>query len=344
MKFIFRADANKNIGIGHAMRCMSLADALKKNGCECIFVVSDDSFSNKIAERGFECQILQTDYSDTEGEIPKLKEVLLNENADWLIVDTYFATDEYFKELKKIVKTAYFDDVYSFPYDVDVLINYNIYASKEDYESLYKGNNLPRLILGPKYAPLRKEFAEGKIKEQKEKAEYVLVSVGGSDPFCMAKAFVKTIDETEELKNNLKFRFVLSNMEPDIAELKEFSQNVSWLEVHENVKDMKGIIDLSDMALSAAGSTQYELCACGVPTINFAFADNQLPGGEKFGKEGIFMYAGDVRDEKDFYPKVAEMLRTLYSDKEKRTMMAQKAYSLIDGRGAERLAKEFLDE
>lgn len=344
MKIFFRADANKNIGVGHVMRCMSLADALTDNGHECVFVVSDDSFSANIKDRGFRCLILGSDFRDMESETDRLEELMRTENPELLVIDSYYVTDKYFKTVKKTIKTAYFDDVLEFAYDVDILIDYNIYADAEDYGKLYEGMKLPRFILGPKYAPLRKEFSKGKIKPPRDKAESVMISVGGSDPLHVADAFIKMIDASPEMKENLLFRFVLSNMEPDIEKIRAIAEKEPWLELNVNVKDMKGLMDKSDIAVSAAGSTQYELCACGVPTINFAFADNQVPGGEKFGKEGIFLYAGDLRTEKNFYDKVGKLLTDLYKDKKLRTKMSEKAYALTDGKGAERLAKELLNE
>lgn len=344
MKIIFRADANKNIGFGHAMRCMSLADAMTAKGQTCIFVVSDDSFRDTIEMRGYECRVLESDFRDMEGEICELEKILSKEKPQLLIVDSYYVTKDYFSKVKAKVKTVYFDDVLSFPYNTDVLINYNVYADEENYMRLYEGQSVPKLILGTKYAPLRREFSETKPKKQPDRAKYVLVSVGGSDPYHIADSFVKMIDSLEELKSNLIFRFVLSSMEPDLDEIKSFAKKVTWLEVYENVKDMKSMMEESDIAISAAGSTQYELCACGVPTINYSFADNQLEGGEKFGKEGIFIYAGDLRNRKDFYENVGRILTNLYKDSDRRQEMSEKAYGLTDGRGAERLAEELMYE
>ena len=344
MKIIFRADANKNIGFGHAMRCMSLADAFVKKGQKCIFVEADESFAETITNRGYECRILNSDYRNMEGEIDLLEEILEKEKPDLLIIDSYYVTNEYLSNVKKKVKTVYFDDVLAFPYNADILVNYNVYADENGYKKLYDGLSLPKLILGTKYAPLRNEFSNAVPKKLREKAKNVLVSVGGSDPYHIAESFVKMIDSFDELKNNLVFDFVLSNMQPDLLKIKEFAQKVSWLNVYENVKDMKALMDKADMAVSASGSTQYELCACGVPTVNYAFADNQLEGGEKFGKDGIFIYAGDLRNNNDFYGKVGNILTELYKDYDRRKQMSERAYALIDGYGAERLAEELMHE
>ena len=90
--------------------------------------------------------------------------------------------------------------------------------------------------------------------------------------------------------------------------------------------------------VSAAGSTLYELCACGVPTITYVLADNQIPAAVVFGDKGIMIDAGDVRKNPDFIRDLFDRIMDLAENKEKRIAMSQAMRTIVDGRGANRLA------
>ena len=342
-KILMRADCNPNIGQGHVMRLLSLADAFKSIGTDCAFVNAKDTSPDRIKNRGYEVFVLSTNYDETDLEITELAGICDAYDADLVLVDSYFVSKEYLGEVMKITKTAYMDDVYSFAYPTDLLINYNIYADEKKYKELYEdaGVQCPEMILGPSYVPLRKEFSNIPEREISEKVNKIAVSFGGADPLHMARKFLEILME-EDYKEFLKEReihMILGIMEPDLELLKEYEKKYSWLKIHVDIPNMKEVLLDMDLAVSAAGSTQYEICACQVPCINFSMADNQLPGGEEFGKRGIFKYAGDVRTEDDFYHKMSTEIVNLAGDFEVRKEMTKKERELTDGNGAVRMAK-----
>lgn len=353
MKIIFRADANANIGQGHVMRCLSIADSFKEAGHFCMFVCADEIGVSMAENRGYETFYLKSDYSKTMEEIPKLTKIIEKEKPDVIIMDGYFFSNEYFKSVKNICResieenkclSVYLDDVYSFAYDVDLVINYNVYASKERYEALYsKEISKPFFVLGPKYAPLRSEFAK-ESKDVKEKqipdtAKNVMISVGGADPLHLAIDFVRYIVKDEELKD-VQFKFVLGKMEKDIEEIKRIAASTNNITVNVNVPNMKEMIEKADVAVSAAGSTQYEICACKTPCICFSMADNQVEGAKKFDEIGAFIYASDARDNKSFSENLFKMIKDLSKDKDKRKAMSDISGKLVDGLGAGRIVKD----
>ena len=86
-----------------------------------------------------------------------------------------------------------------------------------------------------------------------------------------------------------------------------------------------------------------ELCACGIPTICFAVADNQLYGTKAYASEGIMLYAGDVREEQDLVVKnIIQNIVTISKDFNLRKTMSKKARAAIDGKGAYRIADEII--
>ena len=343
MKIFFRADANKNIGQGHVMRCLSVADAFAAKGAKCSFICAKDSYTETIGQRGYPVVRLENAYDEMDKELSVLIKILGKENPDYLFVDSYYVTREYLNSLTDVVHSVYLDDVYAFAYPVKTLINYNVYASEEQYKALYEreGCVLPKVLLKPLYAPLRKEFGDIIHKEPSEKVKNVLVSFGGADPLRMAMQFVNKLKERKDLTENFSFHMILGAMEPDLKELKKTADETKWLTVSVNVRNMKEVLLSSDIAISAAGSTQYEICACRIPGINFSMADNQLPGGEEFGRLGIYRYVGDVRTVENFYDKLADAVKELAENYELRCDMIRKEAELVDGKGAERIAEYF---
>ena len=344
MNILMRADANPNIGQGHVMRLLSVADAFSEIGVNAAFVCAKDSFTELISGRGYEVISLKTGYREMEAEIEELKSVIEDQKAEFLIVDSYFVTEDYFKALKEVLPLVYFDDVFAFPYPVDLLVNYNIYGTLDKYTSLYQGcDKAPALILGPEYAPLRREFQGIPERVQPKEVKNIALSFGGADPERMAKAFLDTLNSRESIVKKCKVNMILGAMEPDLKAIEEFSKNTDWLTLHVNIRDMKGVLSNCDLAVSAAGSTQYEICACQVPCINFSMADNQVPGGEEFGRRGIFHYVGDKRYVDDFYGKLIRAMEELIGDYEERVRMGKAERALTDGLGAKRMANKILE-
>ena len=183
---LFRADANSSIGMGHVMRCLSIADAMSSSTSyptiisskkDIKFVLADETVEELIKSRGYEQIVLHTNYSRMEDEIEKWTELEDSIDADLIIVDSYFVTISYLSFLRdNIGFTAYIDDVLSFPYATDILVDYNAYATADSYHALYGGKEEPELIIGPSFAPLRAMFQGVPPKEQREEVKDVLLS------------------------------------------------------------------------------------------------------------------------------------------------------------------------
>ncbi len=181
-----RADANREIGSGHVMRCLSIAAQLENMGEQTCFLVSDESAVPLFRERGQRYEILHSDYTMPKEELGQIEALLRGRDRDFFLVDSYFVTSEYFYQLKKHIPVGYMDDMCQLDFPVDLLVNYNIFADN----SLYKNLQGTRLLLGTEYAPLRKEFA-GIDYVVREKAFRVLVTTGGSDKYNLAGRLVE---------------------------------------------------------------------------------------------------------------------------------------------------------
>lgn len=332
---LIRADANENTGSGHVMRCLSIASAFKAKGETVIFVAADNKSYDLVTSKGFDCEILDTDFSDLEGELNKLISIISLYNPSLFIVDSYFVTGRYFAELGKNIKTAYIDDLNFKVWDVDYLINYNIFSSEYDYSG-YKFTKT-KLLLTPEYAPLRDEFRNLPPHDIKDNVTDVLVSAGGSDP---ARISERIINEICPMLPDIRFHFIIGALNPRIDVLKKLERDNVIL--HINEQHIADLMRKCDMAVSASGSTLYELCACGVPTIVFTLADNQIPAADMFDKMGIMLNSGDCRFDEKFILNLESCIRKLIPDTDIRNKMSYNMQHLVDGRGAERLAERLL--
>ena len=151
-----RTDANPDIGLGHIMRCLSIADAAMSSGESAMFILADRTVRDLVEKRGYRTFVLNSDYRNMEGELKAWPQI----GTDIIIVDSYHVTVDYLTVLRRQAKLVYIDDLVAFPYPADALINYNIFSTSEDYKKLYKESNveIPQLIIGPHYAPLRTMF------------------------------------------------------------------------------------------------------------------------------------------------------------------------------------------
>ena len=192
---VFRADGNGNIGSGHIMRCLSLADAAGERHIDCRFVTAGSELQSVIQERGYKCIVLGTDYADMEPELPRLTKILSDERPEAIIVDSYYVTRSYLETLRRYGNLIYIDDLAAFAYPVDALINYNIYAPAMGYEKLYAKDAKPLLLLGPRYAPLRKEFQRLGYRRPSSQVKDVLVSTGGADAEHIALRLIQSLRE-----------------------------------------------------------------------------------------------------------------------------------------------------
>lgn len=341
---IFRADGNPQIGSGHIMRCLSIADAAQDQGIECRFAVADEHFAPTIQNRGFSCDVLQTDYRNMDGEREKLSVILEKHRPEAIVADSYFVTPEYLAFLGRFTEVTYIDDLAAFAYPVKCVVNYNIYGPELDYAALYHeaGIPLPRLLLGPRYAPLRRQFQNLTPRATRQKVQDIFVSTGGADPQHIALQLAQYLaaQTAQTSLDGVRYHFVVGSMNADLPALQSVARQYAAIQIHQNVQNMAQLMQQCDLAIAAAGSTLYELCACGVPTVTYTMADNQLLGAKAFAKYGLMQYAGDCRENRQFCFYLIEKMHVLVQNMKKQRQMTLDAERLVDGLGAQRLAQK----
>lgn len=331
-----RADANSEIGTGHVMRCMAVAAALKEIGQPVCFVVADETTGKLLDSRGMEYHILHTDYRDMEAELPKLRDWICRMQVQCLLVDSYFVTEHYLQELRGYVRTAYMDDVNSFPYPVDVLINYNIYGDLLPYEEQPVKDRC--LLLGTAYVPLRTEFQKVEYPVRAEMRN-VLITTGGSDKYNLAGRILEQLLREEET-GQLQYHVVSGAFNQHLPLLKQLAERYANIHLYQNVARMSELMQSCDAAITAGGSTMYELSAIGVPILCFSFVENQERMVQTFVQRRMVCYGGNYLEEQDgMLRKIQEGLVTLASSWEMRLAYSDKEKRLVDGQGAMRIAQ-----
>ena len=216
---LIRVDGNHQIGTGHIMRCLSLADALREQGREITFATAELYFQQLIEMRGYSCTVLGTAYDRMEEELPVFLPILERERPELVILDSYFVTPQYMEAVKRTVPLLYTDDLNLFDYPVDIVVNYNIYGPDVPYPQ----NKM--YLLGPQYAPLRKEFQGVSQRNTKDRVENVLVSTGGTDPYHVALHCAEYLREHLP-RENMIFHLVLGAMNQDAAELERIAEEL----------------------------------------------------------------------------------------------------------------------
>jgi len=279
MKLFVRADASSQIGIGHVMRCLSLCALLQKEGFTITFLTRPliGNLDKKIKESGFNVITLQANTKESE-----CNEVVTHlKNADLLIIDHYEIDAKYEKKVqaKSGVKLFVFDDTFE-RHHCDFLINQNLYATPEQYDSLVPEECT--LFCGAPYALLREEFRTFEsepIQPLETERLRVLITLGGADPDNTTLQVLQALESME--KPSVEANVIVSAANPHKAEIEAFTnESCHDYTVLSNVSDMLSLMKQSDLAITAGGSTTLETLKVGLPSIVIVIAENQKHIGD----------------------------------------------------------------
>lgn len=330
-----RADGNDKVGMGHLMRCMSIAQALQKQRVRCVFFTADKAAGSFLEERGFACRILDTDFREMEKELPVFINMLEEENCRFVLTDSYYITQKYLDELRKYCPVFYMDDMGVSRLQADGIINYNIYAEDLEYET--RCDSPMKLLLGPYYAPVKEPFSKMRY-QVRERAEKVLVTMGGSDSLNIAGKLGESL--LQRVPRHVELDIICGRFNPHLSTLKEMAEKDTRVHLYVDVPDMWNRMAQADIAVSAAGSTMYELSTMGVPSICCYYVENQRRIAEGFAEKVQMVNAGDFSaDEKAVLSKITEAVCALAEDVNVRKALSERMQRVTDGCGADHIAE-----
>jgi UDP-2,4-diacetamido-2,4,6-trideoxy-beta-L-altropyranose hydrolase len=299
MLIVFRVDASLQIGTGHVMRCLTLADALRAQGAECHFICGEHAGNliKQIRARSYVAHLLPAGaHSLAWQELPDqpahagwlgcsqdqdvaaCAPILAELHPDWLVVDHYALDARWEAALQPHYhKLMVIDDLADRSHQCDLLLDQNFGRTDEDYRLRVPA--ACTLLCGSNFALLRPEFTELRAyslqRRKKPQLKHLLISMGGVDK-DNATARVLTALESSDLPADCRISVVMGATAPWLAEVRRQAAHMRWpVEVRVNVADMAQLMADSDLAIGAAGATSWERCCLGLPSIMLVLADNQ---------------------------------------------------------------------
>ena len=327
MEILFLTEGGRNIGFGHITRCEALSQGFEAKGIRPKFIINgDDSVIDLLPEGRY--QIF-----DWIKERGRLFEQIRKTNV--VVIDSYLANLKFYKRLSDLVKVpVYIDDNKRIDYPKGVVINSSIYAEKIGYpaskEIIY--------LLGSKYIFLRKEFWEINEKEIKEEVKSIMVTFGGDDSKNMT---LLVLDFLNQYYPDVIKKVVIGKRFRKIQDLDRLKNSRTFFSYDPDAEGMKNIMIDSDIAISAAGATLYELARVGLPSIVVTVANNQLNNAIGWKNAGYIEYAGYYND--------PDLLKNLKSCIEKFTNVGRRiacskfGRSIVSGQGAKFVAESILE-
>lgn len=307
IKIFILTEGGKKIGFGHITRCLSLFQAFKAKNLESKLIVNSDDSARFLLGK--------EKYISLNWLKEPAKALKITNREDIVIIDSYLANKEFYKEIATQVKLpVYLDDYQRINYPRGVVINANIYASQINY---YKDKE-KKYLLGIDYASLRKEFWKVKEKKINKKVENILVTFGGT---AITQRFYQLIKQCQNL---YQLNFEIVN-----TEKKKFGP-----------KEMIDLMLKTDICIADGGQTLIELARLGVPSVVVAFGKDQLKSVKHWQKTGFIEYAGLGKDA-TINTKIKRSLNNLfeYNVRLNRNRIGR---SLVDGKGSARIITKLM--
>lgn len=335
-KIYIRTDANSIIASGHLMRCLCIAEAITAIGDEVCFIFSDNYPERIMKNYHYQYLVLNSEWDNLEEELDKMLEVIKKYAVESLLVDSYFVTQHYLKCLDDVTNTYYIDDMQKTFYQVSGVISYAMGAKSALYEKWYK-NTKTKIYYGLQYVPLRKEFFDKQAFHVTEVPSKVLITLGGADEYNITYSVLKGILQ-ERLEYIQEIHVVIGKYFQHLDSLKLLQKKSNKIVFHENCSNMSTLMTMCDYAIAAAGTTLYEMGACGTPTICLTIAENQEKTAKLLGDEGAVLYAGNYcKNPEETIENVIVCIRMMKEYYMRKKLSAQ-IHTYTDGKGAMRIA------
>jgi UDP-2,4-diacetamido-2,4,6-trideoxy-beta-L-altropyranose hydrolase len=299
-KIVFRTDASVEIGSGHLMRCLTLADQLRSDGAEVAFICRDlpGGMFDLLETRGYRNVRLHCaptgaasrheDPSETIEAVARM----FHDGVDWLVVDQYELDAEWERQLRPASrKLMVIDDLANRPHDCDLLLDQNYYR---DMDMRYRGL-VPEhcvTLLGPDYVLLRPDFmlARQRLRERDGAVRRILVCFGGSDPTNETEKVVEAIRLLE--RPDIEVDVVVGLANPKREAIRALCDALPNVNFHCQVSNMAELISNADLGVGAGGAAMWERLYLGLPAITVVSASNQERTTKDVSATGAIEYLG----------------------------------------------------
>lgn len=326
MTVIIRVDANKSIGMGHLMRCFTLAKEFKRQGHHVSFACYElHENASKII--GDDFNIIHI------GSLDSLEFMERTEPPSVIIVDHYELNIEWHHKIKEYgVPLVVVDDLANRKICADIILNQNVNAQPK----MYQESSANLLLLGLDFTLLREEFVS---PPQGINNEYgLLISMGGADGKNQTPRILRSL---EELSFDQKVLVLIGATAKNKDEIIELSNSLKLkVDTKTNSREVAKDLLSSELCIGAGGISSYERVALAVPTMTICTADNQVPSTKTLAKLGVLAYAGiwDEITDRELLNKIKDFLK----DKELHGHIATKSLQVLDKKGAKRSVEKII--
>ncbi|HWR29830.1 MAG TPA: UDP-2,4-diacetamido-2,4,6-trideoxy-beta-L-altropyranose hydrolase [Negativicutes bacterium] len=340
MKVAIRVDGSLFIGMGHVIRSLALGSAFRRGGHEVVYFSRFEPGISRLRSAGFMAETFCAGLPDGPGKEYEpakdgeaLRQLLAVQEFDCLVTDSYRVDESYFAAVRSAVPVSvYVDDLNRFPADVDGLINGNINAEALGYE---KWPVTVRRWLGCRYNLLRADFRDLPTRTTSTVVRTILLTGGGGDSGPVLAFLAQCLLDSPIFAATCLEMVAPSQSIAD-ADLTDLSQRYPrQVRLHRDVTDMAALMQQCDLAISAGGTTLYELCAVGAPRIAYVLASNQRGIVEEMARQELAINLGQVMELKPVV--IVGAVAELVGDLTRRDLMSRRGRELVDGKGADRL-------
>ncbi|HEY0596054.1 UDP-2,4-diacetamido-2,4,6-trideoxy-beta-L-altropyranose hydrolase [Sphingopyxis sp.] len=351
MNILIRADASLEMGIGHVMRCLTLADGLRSAGGQIDFVCREHPghFAEIIRSRGYAVHLLPMGRSEAGAlahsawlggnqadDAAAVADLARAKRPDWLIVDHYGLDITWERTLRPFAeKIMVVDDLADRNHDCDVLLDQNLGRSPQSYEHRVPEDTV--ILAGSAYALLRPEFAryraEARARRRESSPATLLIALGGVDQGNLTGRTLAALARGG-LPDDMEIVVVLGPTAPwREAVANQAAAMPMPTRVIEHSQDMARLMSEADAAIGAAGSTAWERCCLGLPTMMWILADNQRVVADALVAAGAAATIEMASNDRTIETELTAFLR----DGARLAEMSRCAAALVDGRGVERV-------
>lgn len=349
-----RVDASVWIGTGHVVRCATLAETLRAEGAEVVFIcrVMPGDLCDWLESKGFEVQRLSpiAGSSSTTGrnsgsswlgvtldrEIRETSGVLTSiGKPDWLVVDHYGIDTAWEKALRSHCRQLMvIDDLADRDHDCDLLLDQNLIANIDVRYVSHVPNNC-RCLLGPRFSLLQTEYREcrARVAPRKEMVRRLLVFFGGVDAPNMTARVLSALSKIARAE--LEVDVVVGAANPHHQMIADLCANLPGARLHENLPTLAPLMAVADLAIGASGATTWERCCLGLPALIVTLAANQEPIARELHARGLAHYLGAAETLQQGQLESALLAAIEGRDNEERS---QRCMDVVDGMGTARLA------
>ena len=332
-RILFVVDAGATVGGGHVMRSLSLARALEAQGATCAFV-TPPAVGHVLA--AFAPDMAQVVAFSTEPR--DLAKAASGEKFAAVVFDHYGLSEREHRAIGQGRPALVIDDLADRPLGADLVLDSGPARRAEDYAGLVEDE--AELLLGPTYAPLRPEFAglrDAALAWRGEPVGRLLVSLGLTDVGGITS---RVVERLRLRIGDIGLDIVLGADAPSLPGLSKVATRDPRLTLHVDTPHMARLTAEADVAVGAAGSSIWERCALGLPSVIVVLAENQRPAAQTLAERGAALMLDAAQP--DFEPALDRALMRLLTDAGLRRELAAKSAEICDGLGAPRVAEAFL--